>query len=275
MSQRSLSRKAFPDYIIEKIGYYVYRLEDPRNGKTFYVGKGVGNRVFQHVAEAVKDSERVTLKLDRIRDIEADNVRVRHVIHRHGLTEKEAYEVEASLIDAYNVQDDGLTNIQGGYQNGERGQMGVDDVIALHLAEPIEIQIPMLLVNLRRQFEHGLTAEQLYARSRGGWELQPKRHIRVKHAMAIAFGIIREVYRLERWERFDTRSQPKNPLRKDVNLTAKSVFRWRFDGAPDQELRDRYIGRAITLELRGQNPISWVDLDTIDEGPGPRTIISQ
>ena len=29
--------------------YYVYRLVDPRNYKTFHVGKGCGDRMFQHV----------------------------------------------------------------------------------------------------------------------------------------------------------------------------------------------------------------------------------
>ena len=29
--------------VIEQLNYYVYRLIDPRNGKTFYVGKGKGN----------------------------------------------------------------------------------------------------------------------------------------------------------------------------------------------------------------------------------------
>lgn len=36
----------FSQETINKIGYYVYRLIDPRNGQTFYVGKGKGNRVF-------------------------------------------------------------------------------------------------------------------------------------------------------------------------------------------------------------------------------------
>lgn len=41
----------FSQETINKIGYYVYRLIDPRNGQTFYVGKG--NRVFQHVLGAI------------------------------------------------------------------------------------------------------------------------------------------------------------------------------------------------------------------------------
>ena len=36
----------FPSEVIKELGYYVYRLIDPRNGETFYVGKGKGNRIF-------------------------------------------------------------------------------------------------------------------------------------------------------------------------------------------------------------------------------------
>ena len=33
----------FTPEVQERLGYYVYRLIDPRNGETFYVGKGKGN----------------------------------------------------------------------------------------------------------------------------------------------------------------------------------------------------------------------------------------
>lgn len=39
----------FSEEVAKAVGNYVYRLIDPRNGETFYVGKGKGNRVFQHV----------------------------------------------------------------------------------------------------------------------------------------------------------------------------------------------------------------------------------
>ncbi len=58
----------FPKGVAEKIGNYVYRLIDPRNGETFYVGKGKDNRVFDHIKGAEKvladpDSDATSLKL--------------------------------------------------------------------------------------------------------------------------------------------------------------------------------------------------------------------
>ena len=35
-------RDHFPPAIAKRLGWYVYRLIDPRNGETFYVGKGRG-----------------------------------------------------------------------------------------------------------------------------------------------------------------------------------------------------------------------------------------
>lgn len=39
-----MSIRSFSPEVCEKLGYYVYRLIDPRNGQTFYIGKGKGNR---------------------------------------------------------------------------------------------------------------------------------------------------------------------------------------------------------------------------------------
>jgi len=49
--------QTFPPEVFEKLGYYVYRLIDPRNGETFYVGKGRGNRVFDHIKGKVPEKE--------------------------------------------------------------------------------------------------------------------------------------------------------------------------------------------------------------------------
>ena len=101
----------FPDEVIKQLKFYVYRLIDPRNGETFYVGMGRGNRIFAHAKGEFIDSDSpdleeredaVDLKLQRIKEILAVGLEVGHVVHRHGIERSDvAYEVEAALIDAY------------------------------------------------------------------------------------------------------------------------------------------------------------------------------
>lgn len=56
----------FTPEVIDQLQYYVYRLIDPRNGETFYVGKGIGNRVFAHAAgELSDDGDEVSEKMRR------------------------------------------------------------------------------------------------------------------------------------------------------------------------------------------------------------------
>lgn len=77
----------FSEEVCEKLGNYVYRLIDPRNGETFYVGKGKANRVFDHAAGVSAgdgDGDQILgAKLDRIRAIKNAGLSVTHVIHRH------------------------------------------------------------------------------------------------------------------------------------------------------------------------------------------------
>ena len=72
------------------------------------IGKGKGNRVFDHVNDELKFStpvddnkfteDEVSAKINTIRDIRHVGLNVIHIIHRYGLTEKEAMEVEAALM---------------------------------------------------------------------------------------------------------------------------------------------------------------------------------
>ncbi len=88
----------FDEITEQKLKYYVYALVNPKTNAPFYIGKGNGNRVFMHKEDAIKGDSK-TLKLDIIREIKSEGLEVGHLILRHGLTEKESFEIEASLID--------------------------------------------------------------------------------------------------------------------------------------------------------------------------------
>ena len=61
----------FSDEVSKKLVIF-YRLIDPRNGDTFYVGKGIGNRIFAHALNASADvnSDNHSDKIQRIIDIQ-------------------------------------------------------------------------------------------------------------------------------------------------------------------------------------------------------------
>ena len=85
----------------EGLQYYVYRLIDPRDGQAFYVGKGKGNRVFDHASQQMEisnapdvDEDETSLKLRTIGEIRAAGLEVLHIVHRHGMDDKTSFEVE-------------------------------------------------------------------------------------------------------------------------------------------------------------------------------------
>lgn len=71
--------KEFSNAVCERIGIYVYILKDPRNDTIFYVGKGKGNRLFQHVQCAL-ENETDNDKYNLIREILKDGKEVEHCI---------------------------------------------------------------------------------------------------------------------------------------------------------------------------------------------------
>jgi hypothetical protein len=138
---------SFPPGVAAKLKTYVYRLIDPRNGETFYVGKGKGNRVFSHIrAEKKLKGDALDNKLKRIHEIHLAGFEVAHVIHRHGMDDRTAFEVEAALIEAY----PGLTNIAGGTGNSDVGVMHALEIIRRYRARPATFRHKALLISVNR-----------------------------------------------------------------------------------------------------------------------------
>lgn len=179
----------------EKCKYYVYRLIDPRNNETFYVGKGSGNRVFQHSNACMKliskNEDSVSLKLDRIREILNSGNKVICMIHRWGLIEDEAFEVESALIDYYPE----LTNVQSGH-GSDRGVITVEDFEML--CNKKEYQEPQEDYIIIKTTENAINLYgNLYDATRQSWRGSIDRAQKYKYVLSVVYGEVKEVYEVE------------------------------------------------------------------------------
>ena len=183
---------SFAPEVEQAIGCYVYRLIDPRNGETFYVGRERGNRVFQHARDAQTEVDKFSEKISRINDIKNSGHEVLHVIHRHGMTEEIAVHVEAALIDAYPA----ATNIMDGEGNSNFGVMSAQQIMTKYAAPIATWQHPCLLITLRTEQEN---SETLSERIKFAWRVDKNRINNIIYVMAVQRGLIVGVFESKNW----------------------------------------------------------------------------
>jgi hypothetical protein len=194
------SLKMFDEKTIAALDNYVYLLRDPRGSKEFfYVGKGKGNRVFQHEIDAEDDGvtdEAISAKVARIQSIKAAGLQVEQFILRHGLSEGEAFHVESAVIDMVGVSS--LSNLQRGHYSTEFGLKSADEIRVMYSAKPFDTDLPVILININRLFDVEMTAAEMYDATRKSWVMGPKRN-KALYAVATYRGLTREAYKINDW----------------------------------------------------------------------------
>ena len=101
--------RRLPQDVKEELDHYVYRLVDPRDGRTFYVGMGQKNRIFKQSAGRSIGKGATGGRMEArqiLKDIEDAGQEAVRIVHRSYMTKDQAKHVEAALIFAY----PGVTN---------------------------------------------------------------------------------------------------------------------------------------------------------------------
>ncbi len=201
---------AFNQQTIESLAYYVYALIDPRDNRIFYIGKGKGNRIFQHAKDAL-DCNDQSLKLDIIRSILREGKQVGLYILRHNLTEDTAYVVESVLIDLLTYRKFNktniLANIVAGHHQWDEGIKDVDEIDSIYNCMKIEVKQrdTLLLVSLNKSFDQA-KADGVYRRidiyeaTRKYWKIGKNAPQEIKYVLGVYKGVVRSVIGITSWE---------------------------------------------------------------------------
>lgn len=236
----------------EHVGWYVYALRDPRNGAIFYIGKGRGNRAFQHAHHASDVQSPSSAKLDVIREIqETTGCDPDIIVVRHQLpNESAAYEVEAALLDYSTFLTESgsradatpsLTNIAGGWHSHSVGLMSQEAIEASYSAEPLrkeDFSLPALAFRIPRLWTPAMTIDELYEATHGWWRLGERR-AKAEYALAVSRGVIRALFTIDSstWR-----------LRRDGDREwqAGEKPRWGFSGSDVRAEWPQYMNRDIS-----------------------------
>ncbi len=241
--------EGFRSEVRKALGHYVYRLVDPRNGETFYVGKGKDNRVFDHVnGKPPPDDDEVSAKIERIHQIRNAGLSVLHVIHRHGLEESVALEVEGALIDVY----PGLTNVVGGQGNGDRGCAHPAELITRYGAGEIDTFLhPVMEVLVGKTIRQA----DIYNAARFAWRVDIDRARQAEYILAVSNGLVRAVFKPEEW----LKATPKNFSEFLEEGDNSLSHRWGFRGQPaSSDVQALYLNKRIRKRKPGEaSPVRY------------------
>ena len=220
--------------------YYVYCHKNPTTNEIFYVGKGNGNRVYQHIQESQSAEGYENIKLDRIKSIGIANVE--HIILRHGVDEKTAFEIEAAVIDLIGISN--LTNLVLGKNSCDFGIKKIEEIISMYQADELilEPNETCVLINVNKLYRRDMGDDELYEITRQKWTIGSKRE-KVIYAIPNYRGLTREVYKIINWYPIGNK--------------------WGFNGVVAEDaVRNRLRLKSIAaFQTRGaSNPIRYINV---------------
>ena len=241
--------KKFPPDIQKKLMWYVYLLSDPNTNEIFYVGKGKGNRVFDHFKNLKKDDP----KSQKIKEILSQEKEPKIEFLIHGIeNENTIKRIESSIIDLIDKKN--LTNKIGGYESSDFGRMDLNQIIGKYSSKKVDVKEKVLLIKLSKSFRYNMSEVELYDYTRGIWIISEKKRKEIEYVFCVYDGIVQETYNVIDW--FPGGSTYSVRYDKEE---WKIHERWEFVGNISHEMRKKYRHKSVShyFPSGSRNPVRY------------------
>lgn len=206
--------KKFSPEVRKELKYYVYRLVDPRNGQTFYVGKGKNNRVFAHVECALdkysdvdynpEEDDDENLKYKTIREIKDAGLDVIYIIQKYGLEERDALVIESALIDVYSIERKLSNRIKGFNSSEPMNAITLERELSKEEYVDSPSNPKYMIIKVKEYWLNQRTSR--YDCTRSAWKLKIETAKKYPYVLSVTEGIVHEVYKVNEWHYCEGRS---------------------------------------------------------------------
>jgi len=238
----------FPSNIHKELKNYIYAIYNPTNNSDlpFYVGRGIGDRVFSHLSESHNDEVNRTIK-----EIQSKGLKPSIKILIHGLTAREAKSAETAAIAM--LGKDNLANKVKGHGSGLT-KVSPQELIDHYNAKEVYIKHRAIMI-IRNPWNPDQSEQTHYDNTRSAWKLGPKKNF-AEFAFLINQGVVKRVYSIAAWYNDGTtfhqrnNPDPQNPYyNKDYAVRNRYEFVGRLLN-PSDPISKRYIGKSVKKYLR-------------------------
>ncbi len=230
----------FSPQTIKKLKNYVYVYSDPDTGEQFYVGRGKGNRAFDHLKEVARNP-----KTKKIKEIRKRGKDPKIEILAYGLNEQTAKNVEGAVIEVLEI--DNLTNKVRNHEAGEFGKIDVDTIEKKYgskILKRSDITDNVIIFRLTDTYHENMTPIELYDATRQFWNVTLKSVEGLDYALSVHDNIVLEVYKIVDWypESTTFTTRPGCELLQPEKNPTKFEFIGRI---AEERIRNKYLKKSI------------------------------
>lgn len=115
-----------------------------------------------------------------------------------------------------------------------------------------------ILIRISRLFKEYLSELELYEATRGVWRVSLNHAAKAEYAMAVYKGIIREVYKIKKWQKADKAGYSTRSDLPSRDISQRKEFVGKL---AEESIRNKYNGKDVSeyFYKGNQNPIYYVN----------------